>query len=316
MTHKFSPVTLGEQLKQFDAGAFALTEAVYPPSFTLPRHAHGCATISFVLRGSCTEVVGNSMHECVPYNPILKPAGAVHSNRYGRAGAKCLLIEIKPEGLEMIGLFSSILDRVAHLQEGSLTMLAMRIHREFRTMDSASALSIEGLVLEMMAEATRRSSTSAPQLMPPRWLSEAKNLCQEHFMQPISLISIAESIGIHPSHLARMFRRHYRSTLGEYVRRLRLDYAVRELTQTCKTLAEIASASGFYDHSHFTHAFKLHTGMTPTEFRSALERRKSATTKRQTSKTTAIEAQPRRGGIFVAQGASPGLRSKNIIKAP
>jgi AraC family transcriptional regulator len=284
MTHKFSPVTLGEQLKQFDAGAFALTEAIYPPSFMLPRHAHGCATISFVLRGSCTEVVGNSTHECGLYSPMLKPAGAVHSNRYGRAGAKCLLIEIKPKGLEMIGLFSSILDRVAHIQESSLTALAMRIHREFRTMDSASALSIEGLVLEMMGEATRRTSMHSP-LLPPRWLHEAKNLCQEHFMQPISLISIAESIGIHPSHLARMFRRYYRSTLGEYVRRLRLDYAARELTQTDKTLAGIASACGFYDHSHFTHAFKLHTGMTPTDFRSALEKRKSNTAKRRFLKT-------------------------------
>jgi AraC family transcriptional regulator len=288
MTHKFSPVTLGEQLKQFDAGAFALTEAIYPPSFTLPRHAHGCATISFVLRGNCTEIVGNSAHECGPYSPILKPAGAVHSNRYGRAGAKCLLIEIKPGGLEMIGLFSNVLDRVAHIQESSLTMLAMRIHREFRTMDSASALSIEGLVLEMMGEATRRSSSKHTPQLPPRWLRDAKNLCQEHFMQPISLISIAESIGIHPSHLARMFRRYYRSTLGEYVRRLRLDYAARELTQTCKTLAEIASASGFYDHSHFTHAFKLHTGMTPTEFRSALEKRKPDTARRRFPGTTAM----------------------------
>jgi AraC family transcriptional regulator len=150
-------------------------------------------------------------------------------------------------------------------------------------MDSASALSIEGLVLEMMGEATRRTSNGAP-LLPPRWLQEAKNLCREHFMQPISLISIAESTGVHPSHLARIFRRYYRSTLGEYVRRLRLDYAARELTQTDKTLAEIAFASGFYDHSHFSHAFRLHTGMTPTEFRSTLEKRKSDTARRRFSK--------------------------------
>ncbi len=111
------------------------------------RHAHASATISFVLKGSCTEIVGKATHECSLYAPILKPPGEAHSNQYGRTGAKCMLIEIKPEGLEMIRTFSRVLDRVSHVQEAPFYGLAMRIHREFEIMDSAAALSIEGLVL-------------------------------------------------------------------------------------------------------------------------------------------------------------------------
>ncbi|MDQ3173827.1 MAG: hypothetical protein M3Q91_08980 [Acidobacteriota bacterium] len=147
MKPSYSPITLGEEVKQFNAGAFSLTEAVYPPALRLPRHAHASATISFVLKGSCTEIVGKATHECSLYAPILKPPGEAHSNQYGRTGAKCMLIEIKPEGLEMIRTFSRVLDRVSHVQEAPFYGLAMRIHREFEIMDSAAALSIEGLVL-------------------------------------------------------------------------------------------------------------------------------------------------------------------------
>lgn len=273
MTHRFSPVTLGERVEQFDAGAFALTEALYPPTLSLPRHAHGCATISFVLKGSCIEVVGNSVHECYPFSPLLKPAGEVHSNRYGRAGAKCLLIEIKPHGMEMIRQFSEILDHVVHVQGGALTGLAMRIYREFRLRDKSSALIIEGLVLEMLGQTTR-NDVRALRLAPPRWLLKARDLCHEHFAQPISLIGVAESIGIHPSHLARSFRKYYHCTLGEYVRRLRLDYAARELVRSDKSLVEIAAEAGFYDHSHFTHAFKIHMRMTPTDYRASVKGRR------------------------------------------
>ena len=60
---------------------------------------------------------------------------------------------------------------------------------------------------------------------------------------------------------------HYRTTVGEYVRRLRLDWATRQLSETEVSITEIALAAGFYDQSHFSHLFKQHTGFTPAEFR-------------------------------------------------
>jgi AraC-like DNA-binding protein len=58
------------------------------------------------------------------------------------------------------------------------------------------------------------------------------------------------------------------------VRRLRLDYAARELVQSDKSLVEIAAEAGFYDHSHFTHAFKIHMGMNPTDYRASVKGRR------------------------------------------
>src|SRR5262249_21772677 len=75
--------------------------------------------------------------------------------------------------------------------------------------------------------------------------------------------AVAAAVGIHPVHLARVFRYHFGATLGDYVRRLRVEFAARQLITTEETLAGIALAAGFSDQSHFTRTFKRQTGMTP-----------------------------------------------------
>ena len=271
MAQLYSPITLGHRVNQFDAGVFGLTEAAYSPTRALPRHAHDCATISYVLKGVCTEIFARGAVECGPFAPIMKPAGMFHANRYGADGTKCLLIEIKPRGLEMIRRFSGVLDDVVHIQHGAVVGLAMRIHKEFQIRDRASALSIEGLVLEMVGAATRRKAGGSSTSLPP-WLRTAKEMIAEQYRERTSLFDVAAAVGVNPSYLSRMFRKHYHCTVGEFVRRLRLDYAATRMTKSNDPIAQIAASAGFYDQSHFSHAFKMHLGVTPAEFRSALKK--------------------------------------------
>jgi AraC family transcriptional regulator len=274
MTCQITPVTLGERIKSLEVGGFILTETKHPPTLMLPRHAHEHASILFVLKGSFTENIGGSPQECGSLSLLMKPAREIHSDQYGRVGAQCLIIEVKPPRLEMIRPVSKVLDRAAHVRGGMMSALAMRIYKEFHMTDSASLLSIEALTLEMLAQATRQSFGGRA-MREPRWLGQARDLIHEQFSQRVSLFTIAEAVGVHPAHLAKVFRKHYHCTVGDYVRRLRLDYAVQELTQSGKSLAEIALAAGFYDQSHFTHVFKLHMRLTPAEFRAAAQANKA-----------------------------------------
>lgn len=272
MTYRFSPITLGVPLKSMEVGGFILTETAHAPCLTLPRHVHELANISFVLKGSFTEVVNRRPQECGPLSLLMKPAGEVHSNKYGRSGARCLIVEVTQGRLEAIRPHSKVFNSTEHLRGGLLPALALRVYKEFRLRDKASPLIIEGLLLEMLGQATRRDAPASP-IAAPHWLRHARDLCHEHFTQPISLVGIAASVDVHPAHLARTFRKHYQCSVGEYVKRLRLDYAARKLALSDKSLVEIASAAGFYDHSHFTRAFKVHTGMTPTAYRATLKKR-------------------------------------------
>lgn len=284
---RFSPVTLGQQVKRLEVEGFVLTETKHPPSLVIPRHAHERASLSFVLRGSFVETLNQGPKECLPFNLIIKPAGEVHADRYGTRGAQSLIMEVKPESYERVRAFSKVLDYSTLLQSHELSMLAMRVYREFQTTDAASPLAIEGLILEMLAEASRPGRRLADMAArTPGWLRQAVELMREDYAREgLTLSSIAAEVGVHPAHLARTFRQVYRSTVGDYIRRLRVERAARELIRSGHSLAEIAMLSGFYDQSHLTHAFRLYMKTTPAAFRAAFKSRKAATKRRPASKT-------------------------------
>jgi AraC-like DNA-binding protein len=67
--------------------------------------------------------------------------------------------------------------------------------------------------------------------------------------------------------LARLTKRLFDLTPGQWITKSRIAAASRMLCETGKSVAEIAHACGFYDHSAFTRAFRSATGITPTKFR-------------------------------------------------
>jgi transcriptional regulator GlxA family with amidase domain len=56
---------------------------------------------------------------------------------------------------------------------------------------------------------------------------------------------------------------------NQLITKTRIAAASRLLRETERSVADIALACGFYDHSAFTWAFRSATGGTPTEFRAA-----------------------------------------------
>jgi AraC family transcriptional regulator len=144
----------------------------------------------------------------------------------------------------------------------------MRLYREHKQMDACSMLTIEGLVLEMLAFVGRMKDVK--EQPGPAWLSRAIDLLHSEFRTNLKVQDIANVVGVHPFHLSRVFRTVHRQTIGEYVQRLRVSYACKQLAVPEIDLAEVALAAGFADQSHFTRVFKNFTGITPGVYRHML----------------------------------------------
>jgi AraC family transcriptional regulator len=255
----------GETQGSRQVGDFTLCESRYAPGERTPTHAHERAFFYFVLRGSSTESFGSGPRVAAAGTLVFHPAGESHANHWHTAG-HCLHLELAPATLARAREVGAALDRPAEFRGGWPAWLAGRIHRELTGADAAFTLALEGLALELLAEVSRPAGASTRERS-PRWLRAAREYLHAHFADEVSLAETAAAAGVHPSHLARVFRRALGCSVGEYVRGLRVDFACRELARGDQPLAQIALAAGFTDQSHFTRCLRRRTGLTPAAFR-------------------------------------------------
>ncbi len=258
----------GDVLRSRVVADFTLTETVYPPNLELPRHSHEGAYFCLVMQGAYTESYGKQTRLCRPTALIFHPPAEVHSDRFHRTGGRCLNIQMGPGWLRRVAEPSLNLDRAFHVQAGELSHLAVRLSREFRSADEASTLAIEGLILEILAEAARNLVLGSCR-RPPTWLEPVREALHSRFSERQTLTDLAELAGVHPVHLAREFRKNFGCTIGEYVRHLRIEFACRQLSAPAMSLVEIAGAAGFSHQAHFTRIFKQIVGISPGRYRAA-----------------------------------------------
>jgi PAS domain S-box-containing protein len=104
----------------------------------------------------------------------------------------------------------------------------------------------------------------------PASLASTLEYLEDHCDDAISPGSLARRAGLPPVRFARLIKRIFRVTPNQLIIQTRLAAAARLLSETDRSVAEIAYACGFYDHSAMTRAFRSATNQTPTQFRSAV----------------------------------------------
>ena len=98
-------------------------------------------------------------------------------------------------------------------------------------------------------------------------LTPALEHAVRHYRKSVSIPDMARRAGLSTSQLQREFRRLFRMSPSEYLMRLRLQLARRQLTESNAAIGSIAASCGFYDQSHFTRSFKKYIGLTPLAYR-------------------------------------------------
>jgi AraC family transcriptional regulator len=245
---------------------FVLSEIVYPPSFRIPWHAHELAAFAFTYSGSTSEVFSRTRVDRTERGVLVRPAGEKHSDTVGDQGAKCFLIELSGNWVGSLPRFGSVMQQPKFHPSGVITSLLQRAYREWLQSDTASRIAVQALALETAAHLIRDSEKPRG-AEPPLWLRQVKQRLDDTFADNPSLAELAKQGGVHPAHLARHFRRYYGASIGEYLRKRRVEAAMQMLANPDVSLTEIALAAGFAHHAHFTTAFKRFTGLTPSEFR-------------------------------------------------
>ncbi|WP_028518689.1 helix-turn-helix domain-containing protein [Ruminococcus flavefaciens] len=111
-------------------------------------------------------------------------------------------------------------------------------------------------------EAAKGSSSSI--------VAKAKDYIDKNYMNDeLSLIVVADAVGLSPSYLSTQFKKVYGQNLFEYLALSRIAHARELLCCTSKMVYEVAYDVGFKDYRYFSQIFKKYTGQTPRQFQNS-----------------------------------------------
>jgi AraC-like DNA-binding protein/mannose-6-phosphate isomerase-like protein (cupin superfamily) len=86
------------------------------------------------------------------------------------------------------------------------------------------------------------------------------------YQQKIDLNKVADIANLHPSAFCRFFKEKTGKSLSEYLADMRISYACKLLTEGKLAVSQICFESGFNNLSNFNRTFKKQTKLTPTEY--------------------------------------------------
>ncbi|SDA25175.1 AraC family transcriptional regulator [Sphingomonas sp. NFR15] len=225
------------------------------PEEEVQRHSHEEAHFVLVLAGGyMSSAVGAPLVSDTPVL-IYNPPGTTHQDRFH--GGKGRFVAISGgTGPEAAAL--CLRDPYAH-------RLAHGIARDI---DAATPFRLEANALQLHAAISPLSSDEARSAqVPPSWLNRAVEMIFTSDDPDLSVAAVASDAGVHPVHLARVFRRFLGCSPGEYLRGHRLERAAALLGEGVASLAAVAQSAGFVDQAHLTHAFRSRLGTTPAQWR-------------------------------------------------
>ena len=220
-----------------------VTVVRFAPFQELKTHAHGEEGLTIVLQGTFLEESLRGTLVAPAGSTATRPYGMLHTNRFGSDGAVILAV---------------IPDRDRFVEP----------IREWTRSDIPAAFRA-GLRL------VARDENALPELLAaisPRTRRDRMAAVRAHRLlddpeQRLSVSALAQSMNLHPIHLARQFRETYGVSLREYRTIQLVKRAAALVLGTKIPLSRIAHECGFADHSHMCRAFRRVAGWSPSRLR-------------------------------------------------
>jgi AraC family transcriptional regulator len=235
----------------------------------MPMHHHPYPVLHLVLAGRVTSRSRRSAEELTVAQVEYLPAYVPHETQWRRGGVG-FAVAFEAGVAAAWSAWGMLPEHPCTLPPGLVSGLLLAVRREGFTPDLAAGTGAEGFVAEALGELVRRTPPHPRREGRSLRMRAARALLLDAYASAPPLTELARQVEVHPVYLARAFREAFGETVGECVRRRRLDAACHRLTHSTDSLSEIAAGTGFADQSHLTRTFRRYLGTTPAGYRRAL----------------------------------------------
>lgn len=252
----------GDTFNALSVKGITLTETIYTHEW-VDWHYHENAYFTYLLEGKMVEGSKKEKNICSRGTLLYHNCQESHYNIKPPGFTKGFHIEISAEWTKEQKLSGGIEGKCRVSQPQTLHNI-QKIYSEFRSNCTDSGSAIEELLVDTFGILEKTGSG----INNPAWLKEVIKIIETRFTENLSLNELSQFAGVHPVHLSRDFKKHFGCNVTSYIRRCRLELALKLISAKNRSLAQIAAECGFADQSHFIKWFKKTAGYTPNSFRS------------------------------------------------
>jgi AraC family transcriptional regulator len=210
---------------------------------------------------------------------VIEKRSLEHRLRWNSFGS-VLLTRISDAVLEHAAKATSLTEDGASAdsadRDSRLSYLLLALERERRNGFPAGRLFVDGVeqalaaILVRYDGVARRANRFYCGGLAPYRMKRVTEFVQAHIETDITLDDLAGYVGLSPSHFCNLFRKTWGTTPHQYVQGCRIHYAKALLTKKGHSILDVALASGFRTHQHFSRIFHRHVGISPSRYRTQL----------------------------------------------
>jgi AraC-like DNA-binding protein len=218
-------------------------------------HDHDYLTVSLLLAGSLIEHTSMGTETVKAGSVLIKPSGLIHGDIFTE---NCTLLSLK---IYDWNYYRFDLKNWEIIQQNILLKNFLKIVTSKNKKESLNQLKTD---IAFITNKTDIKKTV------PHKIKHVRKLIDTRFLEPIQITQLAKEVHMHPVHLGRTFKAHYKIDIKAYQQQLRTHFAVSEMLAKKNNLTQIAHATGYSDQSHFSREFKKSTDFSPKKIATLL----------------------------------------------
>lgn len=259
------------------------------PHFTYPWHFHPEYELLYVIEGSGTSFVADSIEEFQSGDlafigsnlPHFWRSDEKYLNSNGALKIKYIVIQFPVDFLKdeiakypEYNLIGELIDRAAQGIRFSIDF-TKKISRKIIKISKLSGferiIALQEL-LQILAKSKDYKLLAGELYQTDNYhfksfrLNKVIQFLSTNYQQKIVLAKVADISNLHPAAFCRFFKEKTGKSLSEYVNDLRISYACRLILEGKLSISQISFESGFNNLSNFNRTFKKNTGFTPTRY--------------------------------------------------
>ncbi len=246
------------------------------------NHMHSAIEIIMPHRGVSTYVLPEESFRVRPGEILIVPSGCPHSLTEPEETMRHLFL-FEPNALialRDLPLIAPMMEKPIYLKEDTplrarVTELLEQVAACYFGKEPLWNTQCYSYLLQMYVQLGNQylqsrtaDGESERQEMDSPILNSALGYINEHYMEDLSLESVASFTGFSKYYFSRTFKRYMGMSYSDYLTQRRMSAAVDLLVHTNQSVQNIAVSSGFGSTATFNRIFRDQKNCTPTQFRS------------------------------------------------